>query len=164
MLTRPITTADPFISSFGQSMPIPVRLLATFKDPIIRTLGHLQAAAKEMFMPRLSRFDHCSRVFAAGLAVATRCASAGWVCILIQRPRSGWLESSRGRQRALESRGWRHRLRCQAARRSSDKNLWTEKEYGDFMLRIDWRLKSAPFQYKGSIILPDGSEKLGRNG
>jgi hypothetical protein len=46
----------------------------------------------------------------------------------------------------------------------TDKNLWTEKAYGNFSLRIDWRLKSAPFQYKGRIILPDGSEKLDENG
>jgi hypothetical protein len=45
-----------------------------------------------------------------------------------------------------------------------DKNLWTEKEYRDFKLRIDWRLKSAPFQYRGPIVLPDGSEKLDETG
>jgi hypothetical protein len=45
-----------------------------------------------------------------------------------------------------------------------DKNLWTANSYRDFTLRIDWRLKSTPFQYKGRIILPDGSEKLDENG
>jgi hypothetical protein len=44
------------------------------------------------------------------------------------------------------------------------KHLWTEKEYRDFVLRLDWRLKTAPFQYRGSIILPDGSEKLDETG
>jgi hypothetical protein len=44
------------------------------------------------------------------------------------------------------------------------KHLWTEKEYGDFRLFIDWRLKETPFQYRGSIILPDGSEKLDASG
>src|SRR5262245_55380933 len=28
---------------------------------------------------------------------------------------------------------------------SGDKNLWSEREYGDFVLRLDWRLKEAPF-------------------
>jgi 3-keto-disaccharide hydrolase len=46
----------------------------------------------------------------------------------------------------------------------SEKHLWTDKQYGDFTLLIDWRLKSAPFQYRGSIILPDGSEKLDEKG
>lgn len=47
---------------------------------------------------------------------------------------------------------------------AEQKHLWTEKEFGDFRLLIDWRLKTAPFQYRGSIILPDGSEKLDENG
>ena len=26
-----------------------------------------------------------------------------------------------------------------------DKNLWTEKEYGDFVLLVDWRIKETPY-------------------
>ena len=26
-----------------------------------------------------------------------------------------------------------------------DKNLWSEKEYGDFTLRADWRIKETPY-------------------
>jgi hypothetical protein len=40
-----------------------------------------------------------------------------------------------------------------------DKSLWTEKSFGDFILKIDWRLKLEP-AYKNPrvpIILPDGS-------
>jgi hypothetical protein len=40
-----------------------------------------------------------------------------------------------------------------------DKSLWTEKSFGDFILRIDWRFKLEP-AYKNKdvpIILPDGS-------
>jgi hypothetical protein len=41
-----------------------------------------------------------------------------------------------------------------------DKNLWTEKNYRDFVLRIDWRLKTDPgYKNKVPIILPDGSHK-----
>jgi type 1 glutamine amidotransferase len=41
---------------------------------------------------------------------------------------------------------------------AGDKNLWTEREYGDFVLRIDWRLKEAPFINKSiPYILPDGT-------
>lgn len=41
---------------------------------------------------------------------------------------------------------------------TGDKALWTEKEYGDFVLRLDWRLKEAPFiNTKVPYILPDGS-------
>jgi len=46
-----------------------------------------------------------------------------------------------------------------------DKNLWSENEYGDFVLRLDWRIKEAPFINPNvPIILPDGSHKLNENG
>ena len=39
-----------------------------------------------------------------------------------------------------------------------DKNLWTEREYGDFVLQLDWRIKEAPFINKNiPYILPDGT-------
>ncbi|MDR3621023.1 MAG: DUF1080 domain-containing protein [Paludisphaera borealis] len=39
-----------------------------------------------------------------------------------------------------------------------DKNLWTDREYGDFVLKLDWRLKEAPFINKNvPYILPDGT-------
>jgi hypothetical protein len=38
-----------------------------------------------------------------------------------------------------------------------DKNLWTEKEYGDFILKIDWRLKQTSGLYNVPIVLQDGS-------
>ncbi|MCH7687765.1 MAG: DUF1080 domain-containing protein [Planctomycetes bacterium] len=38
-----------------------------------------------------------------------------------------------------------------------DKNLWTEKEYGDFILKIDWRLKQTTGLYDMPIVLQDGT-------
>lgn len=38
------------------------------------------------------------------------------------------------------------------------KDLWTEGEYEDFVLEVDWRLKEAPFLNKNiPYILPDGT-------
>jgi hypothetical protein len=45
-----------------------------------------------------------------------------------------------------------------------DKNLWTEKEFGDFVLRIDWRLKEKHGAYPMNEILPDGTNKKGPDG
>lgn len=46
-----------------------------------------------------------------------------------------------------------------------DRNLWTEKEYGDFELRLEWRIKEAPyFNEKARVILPDGSYQLDAEG
>ena len=39
-----------------------------------------------------------------------------------------------------------------------DKNLWTEREYGDFVLRVDWRIKATPFINRYvPYVLPDGT-------
>lgn len=39
-----------------------------------------------------------------------------------------------------------------------DKTLWGEKEYGDFVLLVDWRIKSTPYVNPGvPYILPDGT-------
>jgi hypothetical protein len=49
--------------------------------------------------------------------------------------------------------------------RVNDKSLWTEKSFGDFVLRVDWRLKTDPgFRHPVPIILPDGSHKKGPDG
>jgi len=41
---------------------------------------------------------------------------------------------------------------------AGDKSLWSEREYGDFILQVDWRLKEAPFLNRNvPYILPDGT-------
>jgi hypothetical protein len=46
-----------------------------------------------------------------------------------------------------------------------DKNLWTEREYGDFVLRVDWRLKDTPYINRAvPIILPSGLHKKNAQG
>src|SRR5687767_12026255 len=38
------------------------------------------------------------------------------------------------------------------------KDLWTEKSFGDFVLRVDWRIKETPYVNPNvPYILPDGS-------
>jgi hypothetical protein len=46
-----------------------------------------------------------------------------------------------------------------------DKSLWTEKKFKDFVLRVDWRLKTDHgFTHPVPIILHDGSHKKGPDG
>ena len=45
-----------------------------------------------------------------------------------------------------------------ASESKGDKNLWTEKEYGDFILMIDWRIKETSGLYGTPIVLQDGSD------
>ncbi|HDP35299.1 MAG TPA: DUF1080 domain-containing protein, partial [Candidatus Hydrogenedentes bacterium] len=48
---------------------------------------------------------------------------------------------------------------------AEDKSLWTEKEYGDFELHVDWRIKETPFINPNvPIVKPDGSHKKDANG
>ena len=44
-------------------------------------------------------------------------------------------------------------------------DLWSKKEYGDFELWVDWRIKESPYvNRKARIILPDGSFKNDESG
>ena len=48
---------------------------------------------------------------------------------------------------------------------TGDKSLWSDREYGDFILQLDWRLKEAPFINKNvPYILPDGTHARDING
>jgi len=47
---------------------------------------------------------------------------------------------------------------------TGDKNLWTDEEFGDFELRIDWRIKETTGFYDVPYVLPDGSTVKGPDG
>ena len=48
---------------------------------------------------------------------------------------------------------------------SQDKNLWTGKQYKDFVLYVDFRIKATPYKNPNvPIILPSGLHKLDENG
>ena len=48
---------------------------------------------------------------------------------------------------------------------AQDKNLWSEKEYRDFILYVDWRIKEVPWKNPNvPFILPSGLHKLDAKG
>jgi hypothetical protein len=48
---------------------------------------------------------------------------------------------------------------------AEEKALWTEREFGDFMLRLDWRIKDTPYTNPNvHIVKPDGTSKLDARG
>ena len=47
---------------------------------------------------------------------------------------------------------------------AEEKHLWTEEEFGDYQLHIDWRFKKASGLYDMPEMLPDGSYKTDENG
>lgn len=44
-----------------------------------------------------------------------------------------------------------------ASEAKGDKNLWTAEEYGDFIMKIDWRIKETASLYDMPIVLHDGT-------
>jgi hypothetical protein len=51
-----------------------------------------------------------------------------------------------------------------AGKEGHAKDLWTEKEYGDFELVADWRLTQQPEKKRVPRILPDGNDAVGPDG
>jgi len=47
---------------------------------------------------------------------------------------------------------------------AEDKNLWTQEEFGDFTLIVDWRLPDEPTVDDIPVVLPDGSEAVDDDG
>jgi len=49
--------------------------------------------------------------------------------------------------------------------KAEDKSLWTEREYGNFVLRVDWRIKETPYTNPNvHIVKPDGTSKRDAHG
>ena len=59
----------------------------------------------------------------------------------------------------IQNADW-NRLKSEAA----DKNLWTEKEYGDFELIVDWRFSRKPEPKKVPLILLSGGYGMNDDG
>jgi hypothetical protein len=47
---------------------------------------------------------------------------------------------------------------------AEDKNLWTEEEFDDFILIVDWRLPDKATIQNVPVVLPDGSEAIDADG
>jgi hypothetical protein len=47
---------------------------------------------------------------------------------------------------------------------AKEKDLWTEKAYGEFVLSADWRLPGAPAPRKRAVVLPNGDDARNDDG
>src|SRR4051812_24050490 len=56
------------------------------------------------------------------------------------------------------------RRRAASNGRHGDQSLWTTRSYGDFVLKLEWRLKEAPYPNSVPDILPDGTHRRGPDG
>lgn len=99
----------------------------------------------------------------AALALSAARADDGFTPLFNGRDLSGWIvpEGDNGHWKVVD--GVIDYDACSEAP-GRDKNLWTEKEYKDFTLRVDWRLKQTTGLYEMPVVLPDGSHKRDAEG
>jgi hypothetical protein len=101
---------------------------------------------------------------AGGLAKgASAQAPAGFASLFNGRDLSGWVvpQGDNGHWRVVDG-VIDYDARSEAPK---DKNLWTEKEYKDFILRVDWRITATPFRNTNArIVMPNGNDKRDENG
>ena len=74
---------------------------------------------------------------------------------------SGWKVES-GHQGHWQPKDWI--LSYDGQSNAADKNLWTEKDYGDFVLICDWRWTRTPKQVPHPVILPSGDAAADADG
>ncbi len=136
----------------GRSRAVPAAMRRRFE---------LQGAI--MRKPSLSRFVVLAGLWTACLAApspspAADNAAARGLRGAVQRQGLYRLEGARGRQRALEGGRRRRSTTTPPSEAKGDKSLWTEREFGDFVLHVDWRIKETPYvNPERPYILPDGT-------
>jgi hypothetical protein len=99
---------------------------------------------------------------ACALAFTARAADAGFVSLFNGKDLAGWKipDGDNGHWKVLDGVIDYDAL----SEAKGEKHLWTEKEYKDFVLKIDWRIKETKGLYDVPTVLPDGSHKKGPDG
>src|SRR3954453_2144661 len=103
-----------------------------------------------------------SVLLAASAARADDTPPAGFVSLFNGKDLTGWNppEGDGGHWKVVDGViDYDAESQAKAVRGMKDeKSLWSEREYADYVLLVDWRIKDAPFLNKSiPYILPDGS-------
>jgi hypothetical protein len=99
---------------------------------------------------------------AAALSSATVTAQDGFVQLFNGKDFSGWKvpAGDNGHWKVVDGV-----IDYDAESEAKEKDLWTEREYGDFVLKVDWRIKGTPYVNSSvPIVRSDGSHKKGPDG
>ncbi len=75
----------------------------------------------------------------------------------------GWKQSD-GNVGHWQSMDWILDYDGMSTAEGEDKHLWTEKEYGNFILMVDWRQPDKPAAENVPVILPSGDQAKDENG
>ncbi len=85
----------------------------------------------------------------------------GFRCLYNGLDLRGWKQTP-GNENHWRAKDWI--LDYDGKSEAQDKNLWTEKEFGNFILIVDWRLPDEPRIENVPVVLPDGSEATDAEG
>ena len=75
----------------------------------------------------------------------------------------GWkqVEGNKGHWQSMD---WILDYDGKSTAEGEDRHLWTEKEYGNFILIVDWRQPDKPVPEEVPVILPNGEQAKDENG
>jgi hypothetical protein len=113
--------------------------------------------------PAVRAFIAAVVFFSASCASSGNNTESGWKKLFNGQDLSGWIvpDGDNGHWKVFDGVIDYDAL----SEAPGEKDLWTEQEYGDFILKIDWRLKDTPFLNPHvPIIRPDGSHQKNANG
>jgi len=105
-------------------------------------------------------------LLATGLSACSSTSSGagdGWVSLFNGQDFSGWRipDGDNGHWKVVDG-VIDYDAKSEAPK---EKHLYSQKEYGDFILKVDWRLKETPYLNPNvPVILPDGTHKKGPDG
>ena len=95
-------------------------------------------------------------------AILSHAEEQGWTSLFNGKDLSGWKvpPGDNGHWRVVDG-VIDYDARSEAP---GPKDLWTEKSFSNFILKIDWRIKETSGLFVMPVILPDGSEKKDDSG
>lgn len=89
-------------------------------------------------------------------------AEKGFAPLFDGKSLEGWVHAAGDLNHWAPKDGWV--LHYDGKSEAKDKNLWTEKEYKDFVLICDWRWAGEGPKMQRPIILPNGEVRIGGDG
>lgn len=97
-------------------------------------------------------------------AHATPPEGEGWVSLFNGEDLNGWTVPSGNEGIWTVKDGVIDCMPRADAPKEGDNSLWSEQEFGDFQLYVEWRIKETKGKYDMPTVLPDGSYKTDANG
>jgi tetratricopeptide (TPR) repeat protein len=134
------------------------------RGDILRSQGKFDMAASDYRSALETAKDEAVRKrLERKLSAMANTAPPGWTALFNGKDFSGWKvpAGDNGHWKIVEGA-----IDCDArSEASGDKNLWTQQNFKDFVLRVDWRLKTDKgYPNKVPALLPDGGTKVGADG